>query len=120
MASRTLSSIVRRAKQLFVFMKSKPIELLLHSVRDVYGPSSVRPCADSDDDQFGTSFTVIGIEATFSVLTREGTLPDGHYDIQIESYPPGDYIYTDVVSLRTFMELLRSIAGPTKDWPTQT
>jgi hypothetical protein len=44
-------------------------------------------------------------------------LPEGQYDVQIESAPPGDYLFTAVVSLEEFMALLRAVSGPKNTWP---
>lgn len=59
----------------------------------------------SEDEEQGTGFRLKGIEASFSVLCLDDT-PTGSYDIQIESYPPGDYVYTDTVNLADFLSLL--------------
>lgn len=69
------------------------------------------------DEEHGTYFKLTGIPATFSVYTREGTLPAGYFDIQIEGVPPGDYLYTDVVSGATLLELVNRLRGPESQWP---
>src|SRR5690349_13946463 len=98
-------------------MKVASINLLLDSVRALYGGKAIRPYADSPDDPYGTGFSLEGIDATFSVLTQAGQLPEGQYDVRIESAPPGDYLYTAVVSLEEFMALLRAVSGPKNTWP---
>ena len=99
-------------------MKVSSIEELLTEFRVRYGSNALVLYADSDEDPYGTSFMLQGIPATFSVITRDGTLPDGQYDIQIESYPPGDYIFTSIVSLEKFLQLVHLMVGPPERWPT--
>jgi hypothetical protein len=38
-------------------------------------------------------------------------------DIQIESYPPGDYLYTDVMSVEDFLALIEKYRRPAVHWP---
>jgi hypothetical protein len=50
----------------------------------------------------------------------EPQLPERHYNVQIESYPPQDldYLYHGrAVSLWAFLELTKLIAGPIGNWP---
>ena len=68
-------------------------------------------------DGHGTGFKIIGIPATFSVHTRDGSLPQGHFDVQIEGVPPGEYLYTNVVSLDAFLAIVERMAGPRSHWP---
>jgi hypothetical protein len=63
----------------------------------------------------GLGFRIRGADATFSVLTLDGTLPHGRYDVQIESYPPGNYVYADEHELDELLRLVaRIVLG---DWP---
>jgi hypothetical protein len=55
--------------------------------------------------------------ATFSVVTLNGTLPPGRFDIQIEGIPPGEYLYQDEVSLDVLLNLIEVMAGPKESWP---
>jgi len=67
-------------------------------------------------------FKIRGIPATFSVLS-EDRLPDRHYNIQIESYPPQDLSYryhARAISLWRFLELIRLISGPKENSPRMT
>ena len=79
----------------------------------------MQPYGGDAEDGYGTGFT-LKAPVTFSVHTREGTLPPGTYDVRIESNPPGDYIYTDVVSLETFLTIVAKLHGPEEHWPGLT
>ena len=93
-----------------LYRKTEEIEQLLDGVRETHGAHSIVPYGDWDDPR-SVGFTVRGIPATFSVLVEERP-PQLHYDIQIESHPPGDYLYHDhAVSLWQFMQLLKLISG---------
>lgn len=98
-------------------MPSKKIEKLMKRVHDIYGTNIIKLYGTPSDEIHGTGFVIKGVPATFSVQTQEGQLPTDQYDVQIESNPPGDYVYTDVVSLEAFIALVEKICGPEKDWP---
>lgn len=100
-------------------MPSESIELLKARLVDRFGKDEVAFWGMDPDYQHGTYFDIKGIPASFSVHTQEGTLAPGFYDIQIEDDPPGDYAYTDVVSLEQFLELVELICGPVENWPLQ-
>jgi hypothetical protein len=100
--------------------KSEPIQDLLEGVCEIFGRDAV--CAYGDwDDPRSIGFRIRNVPATFSVVTTD-RLPDEHYSIQIESWPPEnlDYIYSAIVSLSGFLEIVRLIAGPKNHWPTMT
>jgi len=99
-------------------MRSSAIESVMSRVRATYGSEAIGLYGALPDEEHGTCFTVRGIPATFSVHTQDGSLRDGEYDIQIESQPPGDYIFTAVVSLDRLMHLVAQIAGPKELWPS--
>lgn len=101
-------------------MRSEAIRRLAGAVAEIYGADRVSLYGSSADEEHGTAFTIKGIAATFSVHTREGTLPPDRYDIQIESLPPGEYLYTDVVTLEQFLHLVKRVAGPFEEWPTSS
>lgn len=105
----TVSIIIFR-----IFMPSLEIQNLIYAVENDYGPVFLYDDAGEHD----VCFIMIGIPATFSVHTQEGTLPVGQYDIQIESRPPGEYIYTSVVSLEAFLRLVLRLQGPEEQWPS--
>jgi hypothetical protein len=98
-------------------MQSESIRRLRAAVDGIYGSGAVSLYGSSEDEEHGTAFTLAGIPATFSVYTRDGALADGEYDVQIESVPPGDYLYTDVVTLERFLELVARVVGPPDQWP---
>lgn len=99
-------------------MQSAAIKQLREAVSAAYGPNSVVLYGSAEDDEHSLGFMISGIPATFSVHTQDGRLADGRYDIQIESFPPGSYVYTNVVSLGEFMTLVAKVAGPTDEWPS--
>ena len=96
-------------------MRSRKIQKLIDVVETVYG--SVTLYGSDPSEVHGTCFKIPGVRATFSVHTQEGNLPSDQYDIQIEGVPPGDYIYTSVVSLDTFLKLIERVRGPENQWP---
>ena len=96
-------------------MRSHEIQKLIDTVETVHGPVTLY--GSDPSEEHGACFTIAGIRASFSVHTQEGKLRSGQYDIQIEGVPPGDYIYTSVVSLDTFLELVVRVRGPENQWP---
>lgn len=93
------------------------ISVLIEELRSRYGAYYV-PYGTSDEEKNGTGFRIKDIAATFSVLCLEET-PSGQYDIQIESYPPGDYIYTDIVTLDHLLSLIEKYRRPPEYWPIE-
>jgi hypothetical protein len=98
-------------------MKSKSINLLLNAIKSVYGKAKIQPYGTSPEEKHGTGFRIKGVPAIFSVLTLEGAFPEGRYDIQIESDPPGNYVYAKEVDLNEFLLLVERICGPESNWP---
>ena len=96
-------------------MRSREIQKLIDAVQSAHGPVALYGSDPSEEN--GTCFTIVGVPATFSVHTQDGRLPSEKYDIQIEGVSPGDYIYTKVVCLETFLGLVRQIRGPVDTWP---
>lgn len=99
--------------------KTEDIEELLDGVRELYGANSIESYGNWDDAQ-SVGFRIRGIPATFSVITRE-SLPEKHYNIQIEWYPPQDFVYlyhNRAIPLWEFLKLLKSFSGPIDTWPT--
>jgi len=97
-------------------MKHPGIVELVASLKRKYG-ESYAPYGTSDEEEEGTGFRIAGIEATFSALCLAKT-PKGKYDIQIESYPPGDYLYNDVLDLDAFLSLIEQYRASLNVWPT--
>jgi hypothetical protein len=85
-------------------MKHLCIVELIACLRRKYGETYV-PYGTSENEEQGTGFRITGIDATFSALCLADT-PTGFYDFQIESYPPGDYVYTDEVNLADILSLV--------------
>src|SRR5262249_38784364 len=71
--------------------KSEDIDELLEGVREVVGQHSIEPYGDWDDPQ-SVGFRIRGVPATFSVLVVD-RLREQRFNVQIESYPPGSYLY---------------------------
>lgn len=97
--------------------KSQPIEDLLQGVCDIFGCDAVYPYGDWDDPT-SVGFRVRDVPATFSVIVTD-RLPEDHYSIRIESWPPEklDYIYSAIVSGYAFLDIVRLVAGPRDQWP---
>jgi hypothetical protein len=96
-------------------MRSPEIKKLIDAVEVAHG--TIKLYTPEPSDGHGTCFTVDGVAATFSVNTQDGSLPSDQYSIQIEGIPPGDYLYTAIVSLSTFLELMSLVSGPEDQWP---
>ena len=84
------------------------------ALHEAHGSENILPYGTSPDEQHGVGFRIRGIPATFSAITDHGSLPFGLYDIQIESHPPGDYLFTDDVTLSEFLHLIERIKSG--DW----
>ena len=96
-------------------MRRTEIQRLIDAVEALHGPVTLYGSDPSEDN--GTCFKIADAPATFSVHTQEGSLPSGQYDIQIEGVPPGDYVYTSIVSLERFLTLVALMKGPENQWP---
>jgi hypothetical protein len=89
---------------------------LVAALRMYYG-DRLHPYGSTFEEEHGFGFTIDGVRAIFSATTMDATLPRDHYDVQIESRPPGDYIYTAQVSLQELLSLISMFAGPESTWP---
>jgi hypothetical protein len=98
-------------------MQHPLVSTLIARLKHAYGESCV-PYGTSDEEAEGTGFRIAGIEATFSVMCTSD-VPAGMYDIQVESSPPSDYLYTRVLDLENFMALIEKYRGPRETWPVQ-
>jgi hypothetical protein len=97
-------------------MRSHEIQKLIDAVEVEYG--TVTLYGSTVREEHGTCFKIKDVHATFSVNTNDGELPSDHYDIQIESQPAGDYIYTATVSLDGFLVLVKMMLDSMDKWPT--
>ncbi|MBR7801721.1 hypothetical protein [Undibacterium fentianense] len=88
-------------------MRSHEIQKLIDAVELEYG--TIILYGSIAKEEHGTCFMIKDVHATFSVNTNDGELPSGQYDIQIESQPAGDYIYTAAVSLDSFLGLVKTM-----------
>ena len=95
-------------------MKHPEIAQLLGELHARYA-EAVIPYGTSDAEEDGTGFRIEGIPATFSAILPAGIRP-GRYDIQIESFPPGAYIYQDEVDLAEFLRLVEEYRRPAAEW----
>lgn len=95
-------------------MKDPAIVQLLAKLESRY-PKKVTPYGTSEEEESGTGFRVEGIAATFSAILLPDT-PKGYLDIQIESYPPGAYIYQDEVTLDQFLGMIEEYRSEATAW----
>lgn len=98
-------------------MPSKSIKLLKTAINNKYGHMGIELYGSHPNEEHGTCFKIGNIPATFSVITLDGTLPFGHYDIQIEGIPPSDYVYTAELKLDKFLSLIDEYFKPIENWP---
>ena len=96
-------------------MKRKIVTDLIAKIKEEYG-DRYTPYGTHEDEEEGTGFRLTDIPATFSVLSF-GETPQNVLDIQIESYPPGDYLYNDELTLNKFMDLIEQYRKPQDQWP---
>lgn len=96
-------------------MRRPEVVQLIELLKQEYGQSYL-PYGTCDDEEEGTGFRIAGIEATFSVMWLEET-PSGMFDVQIESYPPGDYLYTDAIEIDGMLSLVEKYWAPLATWP---
>ena len=97
-------------------MVRNDVKVLMRRLRERYGdryrpyiPQPVR-----EDDNAG--FKITDIPACFSVLCF-GDTPIGRYDCQIESEPPGDYLYMIDTDLEGLLDLVEVYLKPMDQWP---
>lgn len=94
--------------------QNNAIVLLRSQLHERYG-EHYRPYGGAADEQ-SIAFRLAGIAATFSVISE---LSDGkvQYDIQVESYPPGEYLYNTITDAERLLILLQKYQQPSYDWP---
>ena len=98
-------------------MRSGALPVLVEAVEARFGP--IRRHGGDPDDEHHMSFTPAGVPASFSVHTREGELPDGWYDVQIEHDPPWVYVYTELVAFSEFLMIAHRVRTcPVAEWPS--
>ncbi|AZZ90694.1 hypothetical protein EUZ85_08200 [Hahella sp. KA22] len=95
-------------------MHSQQIQKLIDAVRKEFG--EVHYFGSSKEERHGVGFTISDVKTTFSISTLGGDLKNS-YDIQVESIPAGEYIFTNEVSLDEFMNLVKIFRGPKSEWP---
>jgi hypothetical protein len=101
-------------------MSDSSILAFLDKLRGTYGKDRVLPCSSNFEDaevEHGVSFRLQGVDARFSVITFDGSLPHGHYSVQIESEPPGEAIYVnDDLEADELLLLIDRVANG--EWPS--
>jgi hypothetical protein len=80
-------------------------------------PGAIVPYGSSMREEHGVAFRIAAVPATFSAITLDGSMSLDTYDVQIESYPPGEYIYTAQVSLAELLALIQRHFEPAETWP---
>jgi hypothetical protein len=95
-------------------MRSREIQRLLDAVEAEHGP--VERYGSAPSEEHGVCFTIAEIPATFSVQTLEGTLPSERYSVQVESTPPGDFVYISEVARYDFLELVIRMTRSVEEW----
>lgn len=86
------------------------IEFLRSEFGDLY-----RPYGTSSEEFDGTGFRLADIPATFSVVCSS---PDTLiFNIQVESFPPGDYIYIADLDQSSLLTFIRQFKQPQELWP---
>jgi hypothetical protein len=101
-------------------MPDDSIRQLMSALRSAY-PGAITPYASAferAEDEHGFGWRFEGVPATFSAITLDGTFPVDTYDVQIESYPPGEYLFTGRYSLAELLQLVQRYFGPESEWPT--
>ena len=99
-------------------MRRDDVTILIDRLKAIYG-EKYRPYGTSETEDEGTGFRITDIAATFSVVCV-GDTPVGKYDVQIESYPPGDYLYTDELDLDSLLQLVEVFRRPVDAWPVNS
>lgn len=89
-------------------MADHSIENLLTTLRRRYG-DRLLAYGTSPDEEHGTGFRLRDVPATFSVLTLDGTLPHDRFDVQVESYPPGDYVWAEEYDLPALLKVIANV-----------
>lgn len=97
-------------------MQDTSIEHLRDELNRRYA-ERLKPYGWAPSETHGFAFTIDKIAAVFSAIASEGSLPPNRFDVQIESLPPGDYIYTAELALDELLEVIEVISGPRVKWP---
>ncbi len=95
-------------------MRREIISKLIEYLKTEY--TSYEPYGTFEDEEEGTGFRLNDIPATFSVLSF-GDTPKNILDVQIESYPPGNYLYDVILEFDDFIKLIEMYRQPISNWP---
>jgi hypothetical protein len=96
-------------------MPNPSVSRLLDQLKASYG-SRLEPYGRNFQEEHGVGFRIAGVPATFSIATDDGRFAFGRYEVQIESYPPGDAIYIAGADLEELLSLVRKIESGA--WPS--
>jgi hypothetical protein len=96
-------------------MPDASIQALVSQLRAIYGDDALSFSVSPDSDGHHLSFRLKKVPASFSVLTLDGSLPFGVYDVQIEGEPPGDYVLAEELSLEDLVAVVARFAAG--EWP---
>jgi len=96
-------------------MADPSVQMLLTALQDQYGERILPYGGDFHEGAHGIGFRLDGVAATFSAITLDGSLPFGRFDVQIESYPPGEYVWADEYELSEFLRVVANVARGV--WP---
>ena len=96
-------------------MRKQKITQLIEILQRQYG-DAYAPYGTDEFEEDGTGFTVDDIAATFSICCLEDT-KEGFYDIQVESVPPGDYVYANEIPIGELLDFIERYRQPAELWP---
>ena len=91
---------------MFLEVHSLEVEKLKNTIISEFGPLTYY--GSNESEEHGIGFKLQNINATFSATTNDGTLRNC-YSIQIESVPPGEFVYTDTLTLKEVILLIRAM-----------
>jgi hypothetical protein len=103
-------------------MPDPSIRQLLSELCKTY-PDAITPYGgafEHAEDEHGLGWRLEGAPVTFSAITLDSTLPAETYDVQIESDPPGEYLFIGRYSLAELRQLVGRYFGPEAEWPTNS
>ena len=95
-------------------MRREIISKLIEYLKTEY--TSYVPYGTFEDEEEGTGFRITEIPATFSVLSF-GDTPENILDVQVESYPPGNYLNNVELEFDDFIQLIEMYRQPMSNWP---
>lgn len=97
-------------------MKQRQIitDLTSH-LKEKYGNEYILHGSDESETE-GIGFRIKSIAASFSALSF-GDIPENKSNFQVESFPPGDYMFTGEITLKKFTNLIELFQAPQDECP---